>query len=264
MNKIGFIGTGDISKAIISTIYTQKLCVRVMAYDSNENNYLSLGSSGVVFCQTPRELIQKCDYIVINIDPVEYKNVLNDIKDVLTDKNIIISMTPGINLSYVKDKLGFEPKFIRVMTNSAIIISSGSTAIVKNKSVTSAEFSFVYNLFNLCGNILELQEDKIDEISPINGAPPIFIYYIAKAMINYSKDSGLKEEDVLNLFCRSAIGTAKMILNAKSNVDQLISTIDKKDNIAFEIVKVLEDENYSSIIEKSCNECYKKMKENVN
>lgn len=258
MNTVGFIGTGNMAKTIISGVYSNKICMRIMGYDINKNNYDVFNKMGVVICSSTEELIKKCEYIVLSIKPQNFPEVLESIKPVLTEDHVIISIAAGITEKYISNTLGFSPRFVQVMPNTPLLIGKGSTAIAKGTTVDNDAFNFVKKLFSISGKTFVIPIEKMNEIIAINGSSPAYIYMFAKGFLNFAKEKGIDEESALNLFCASLEGSAEMLLNSGKNPDQLIKDVSSPGGTTLAGLSVLEANHFVEVVEKTCEQTLKR------
>lgn len=246
------------AKAIISGVYSNKICMRIMGYDINKNNYDIFNKMGVVICSSIEELIKKCEYIVLSIKPQNFPEVLESIKPVLTENHVIISIAAGITEKYISDTLGFLPRFVQVMPNTPLLIGKGSTAIAKGSTVDDDAFNFVRKLFSISGKTFVIPIEKMNEIIAINGSSPAYVYMFAKGFLNFAKEKGIDEESALNLFCASLEGSAEMLLNSGKNPDELIKDVSSPGGTTLAGLSVLEANHFVEVIERTCDQTLKR------
>ena len=258
MNTVGFIGTGQMAKAIISGLYSNKIGMRAMAYDINRNNYDLLGRMGVVICQSSPEVVKRCEYIILAVKPQNFPDVLSQIKSELSEKNVIVSIAAGITQEYVADAIGFVPKFVQVMPNTPLLIGHGATAIARGTEVDDKSFNFVKKIFSISGEVYTVPADKMNDIIPINGSSPAFIYAFAKGFLNFARQKGIDEETALNLFCASLKGSAQMLLSSGKSPDDLIKDVSSPGGTTLAGLSVLEENRFVEILEKTCEQTSKR------
>ena len=71
----------------------------------------------------------------------------------------------------------------------------------------------------------EIKEEKMNEIIPINGSMPAYLYYFVQAFIEQGVKDGIDYEVAKKLACEAVIGSAKMILETNKPIDQLIKDV---------------------------------------
>lgn len=258
MNKIGFIGTGKMAKAIITGIFNSIKNLRIFVYDRSENNYSYLKKLNVSFCDSGKEVVKNVKYVVLAVKPQNYTEVLEEIEEKINEETVIISIAAGIGEEFLTSYLKFTPKFVQVMPNTPLILGAGAIAICKGKNVLDFEFEFAKEIFSKSGFVCEIPKDKMNDIVPINGSSPAFIYYFAKGFLDFAEKKEIEKEKALKLFCYSLIGSAKMILDSNKTIDELISDVCSKKGTTERGIEVLKENDFLKIIEKTCEETSKR------
>ena len=91
MNKIGFIGMGNMAQAIVSGWIGKKLLTadQVYAYaphyDKLEKNAARIGFTP---CRELKDMVKKCDTLIMACKPYQIENVLAQIKEDLHEKTL--------------------------------------------------------------------------------------------------------------------------------------------------------------------------------
>ena len=76
-----------------------------------------------------KEVVEFSDVIYLAIKPQFYKGVLEEIKDVVTPAQIIVTIAPGKKLEWMAEKLGGGLKIIRTMPNTPAMVKEGMITI---------------------------------------------------------------------------------------------------------------------------------------
>ena len=255
METIGFIGTGNMAKAIITGNFEQS---SIFAYDKNQNNYEYLKKFNVKFLENGKDVVKNSKYVVLAVKPQNYVEVLEEIKDEVKKENVLISIAAGIGEEFVSSFFKSDVKFVQVMPNTPLMLSFGSVAICRGKQVLDFEFEFSKQIFSKNGFVCSIPKEKMNDIIAINGSSPAFIYYFAMGFLEFAKKKDIDQEKALKLFCHSLIGSAKMILNSNKPIEQLIKDVCSKKGTTEKGIEVLKENNFISIIEKTCEETSKR------
>lgn len=255
MNKIGFIGLGNMATAIISGISKSKLDVELFGFDLDTLKLENLNEFNVTPCKNIFDLCQNSQFLFLAIKPQSFAVVLNNIKDCIKKDTVIISIAAGITSDLIRDNLGFTAKIVRVMPNTPLLIGEGSTALSKCENVSDDEFIFVNKIFSVAGVTEIVPMDKMNEIISINGSSPAFIYEFARCFIEYGKNVNLDEKTCLNLFAQALIGSATMITKSGYSIEQLIEMVSSKGGTTIAGLKSFKSDNLSQIVQNACEKC---------
>ena len=258
MESVGFIGTGNMAKAIICGILKLEENFKIFCYDKIKNNYEYLKKFNVFLCEDYSEILSNCKYVVLAVKPQNYLEVLKGIKPLIKKGTVLLSIAAGISEDFVFSFLGFEPKFIQIMPNTPLTLGFGAVAVSKGKHVEEFEFNFCKKIFSKSSFVCEVEKEKMNHVIAINGSSPAFIYYFTKGFLNFAKKSEIDEENALKLFCNTLIGSAKMMLQSNKPISKLIEEVTSKKGTTEKGLEVLKENNFLEIIEKTCEETTKR------
>lgn len=259
MKNIGFLGAGNMGYAIMKGISQSELKdVKLFAYDLSEESLKRAESVGATVCSSENELVEKSDFVFLAVKPQVLSPVLEKIKSSLTPDKVVISIAAGITGEYLKKRTNENLKAILVMPNTPLLLGEGATALSKVSPTTDDEFSLVCDIFNACGKTAVLSEDKMKEIIAVNGSSPAFIYLFAKGFVDYAKSVDIPEETAKTLFCKSLIGSAKMITDSGCSIDELIKMVSSPGGTTLKGLDELYKGNLTEIVGKCCDACTKR------
>ena len=255
--KLGIIGTGKMGCSILSGIVKSKLYNKeeILLYDVNEDVKNKLIKDGFKFSNNEQELFDKSEKIIIAIKPQMFYNLerLNYKENHL----IIISIAAGKTINDLKKIFGNQ-KFVRVMPNTPALLNRGATAIARCEKINDQEFDEVKKIFTSIGIVEEIEENKMNEIIPVNGSMPAFLYYFVKAYIEKACEYKIDYEVAKKLACEAVIGSCMMIMENNKTIDELIKDVCSPGGATLAGLKVFDEEKLNEIIKKSYDECVKR------
>ena len=115
--KIGFIGAGNMAKAMMSGVISSKMVdpKNIIASDGYLPSLENIKKEfGVQVAQSNKEVVKFSDVIFLAVKPNIYSNIMEEIKDSLGDK-IVVTIAPGKTLEYMEHGLGKSAKILRTM-----------------------------------------------------------------------------------------------------------------------------------------------------
>jgi pyrroline-5-carboxylate reductase len=260
MNKIGFIGTGNMGTAIIKGIAgsSVKDNTAIYAFDIDGAKLSALGEYGVKPCKNIAETVSLCNIIFLAVKPQMIEQILEEVKPAMTADKVIVSILAGINDTYIASKTVENAKVILVMPNTPLLLGEGASALSRSESVSDEEFETVLNIFKSCGKAEVISKDKMKEIIAINGSSPAFIYLFAKGFIDYAVKENIDEETAKNLFAQSLIGSAKMITDSGYTIDELIKMVSSPGGTTLAGLDRLYEGNLLKTVDNACESCTKR------
>lgn len=254
--QLGILGLGKMGSSILSGIIKSKIYQKeeVLLFDVNDELKEKYGDLGYKFSDSEQSLIDNVEMLILAIKPQMFK-VLNDLK--INNDLVVISIAAGKTIKDLEEIFG-KQQFIRVMPNTPSLISYGATAITKSNNVLEETFNKAKNIFESIGVVEEIDESLMNEIIPVNGSMPAFLYYFVEAYIDDATSCGIPYESAKRLACEAVIGSAKMILETGKPIKELINDVCSPGGATLEGLRVLKENNFQEIIKESNKACIKR------
>ena len=225
MDKIiGFIGTGNMAKAIIGGILTAKLAQETQIICSNNTSDKleeAKKAYGIITTLDNKEVAQKADILFLSVKPQVYQNVINEIKDVIRNNTIIVSIAAGKTTIEIKEMFGKEIKLVRVMPNTPALVGEGMAAIYPCPEIQPDELELVCKIFNSFGKSEIVTEGQMDVVTGLSGSSPAFIFMIIEAMADGAVLEGMPRNQAYKFAAQTVLGSAKMVLETGKHPGEL-------------------------------------------
>ena len=256
--KIGFIGCGKMASAIIKGITTSSCGVKYELKGSEVNceiAELAQNRLGITVLTDNRMLAIDSNVIFIATKPNYVAQILEEIKDELTDDKLIVSIAAGVSTEKIQKIIGTK-RVIRVMPNTPALVQEGMSGVCKGEFATEEDAQFVMNLLSNIGKVIEVEESQIDIVTAISGSGPAFFYQVIEDMARAGEKLGLDYEKSLLLATQTAAGSAKMVMNrGELSVQTLIDNVATKGGCTFVGIQTMKEEKsdklFFDVIEKT-------------
>ena len=105
MSDIGFIGLGNISKAIIKGIRLNDKQLKISSYDIDKKKFLGADSLYIKKSSSIEELLGSSKIIFCCVKPNIFPEILSTIKPLLTHKHLFVSTAAGIKIKFIQSIL---------------------------------------------------------------------------------------------------------------------------------------------------------------
>lgn len=214
--KIGFIGGGNISQAIISGLLKNNIDMKnkIMVSDPNHYNYYKKKQIPIFYDNS--KIFQNSELIFLALKPNIFKNVQSelrkDFKSIVSKNPKIISVMAGISCETLKDtfqKKNPELDIIRCMPNTSSKINQG---ICVWYSESDKKIKPIQDLFKTLGSEYRVtQEDDINKATAITGSGPAYIYYMMESIIDAGIEIGLDRNLVTSMVIDTFKGSSDLV-----------------------------------------------------
>lgn len=257
MKTIGFIGGGNMARAIIDGIVRSKVAKKneIAIFDVLQEKMEQYEKEGFLTCKDGIELCKKSDVIFLAVKPQNIDTVLPSIGKEITDDKLIVSIAAGISTSYIMELIGHKCRAIRVMPNIPLTVGHGAAAISCHMPATEDDFKIVYDIFSSMGCACRIDEDKMNEIIIVNGSSPAFVFYIMREILNYAQNTGISYETAKELMCHTFIGSAKMMMESNKTADELVKMVTSPGGTTQKSIDVFNERDLPSIMQEAFIKC---------
>ena len=272
--KLGFIGTGNMASAIMGGIIKNNVipAEEIIGEDlfapgrervqkeyginvtaDNKEVAQIIGDHDII----AKEVAQKAETIILSVKPQFYESVIADIKDVVTDKQIIITIAPGKTLAWLAEQFGKDVKIVRTMPNTPAMVGEGMTAVCPNEHLTEDEIAYVKSLLESFSRAEIVPERLMDVVTAVSGSSPAYVFMLIEAMADAAVSGGMPRKQAYQFAAQAVLGSAKMVLDTGKHPGELKDMVCSPAGTTIEAVRTLEELGFrSSIIEamKVCEE----------
>ena len=137
--KLGFIGAGNMAKAMMGGILKNEILLPedVIASDLYQPGLERMKEElGIAVTTDNQEVVKKAEVVVLSVKPQFYAAVIEEIREVVSEGQIIVTIAPGQTLEHLQELFGKPVKIVRTMPNTPALVGEGITGVCKNELVT--------------------------------------------------------------------------------------------------------------------------------
>jgi pyrroline-5-carboxylate reductase len=213
--RIGFVGGGNMASAIIKGITARGLHDILVSDPSMEKRSYLQQHFGAHTTISNREVLSSSDIIILAVKPQNMQEVIDEIREDVTEGVILVSIAAGITLDYLSSQLRTK-KLIRVMPNTPALAQEGMTVMSPCEGISDRDIANVKDIFMSIGHVIVLPEKYMDAVTALSGSGPAFFALFIESMIEAGVNMGLNRNDALTLIVQTAAGTSKLLESGMS------------------------------------------------
>ena len=213
--EFGIVGVGNMGTALLRGIINSNILApdKILIHDVNKELIKNRSKEFKVdLAENNKELVVNSKYVLIAVKPQVVGLVLEEIKSVINENNVIISIAAGISISFIEKFFNKQIGVVRVMPNTPALVGAGISALSCNKSVKKSDLDYVKRILNAVGMVIELDEKHIDAVTGLSGSGPAYVFLIIEALSDGGVKMGLPKDISLKLATQTVLGSAKMVL----------------------------------------------------
>jgi pyrroline-5-carboxylate reductase len=151
------------------------------------------------------------DIIVLAVKPSTLPHVLMEIRDTLSDGQIILSLAASMPISIIEKLLEKRLPVFRAMPNIPVVVEEGATAVAANSVCTPEQCALVESIFRAVGVVVFVDEELMHAVTALSGSGPAYVYMVIEALIAGGVKMGLSREVSTRLAEQTVLGAAKLV-----------------------------------------------------
>ena len=187
--KIGFIGTGKITSAVVtgiskSTIKYKKIFISSRNKTISRN--LKKNFKKISIEADNQKIVDECNWIFLSVTPIVGKKIIKNLK--FRSNQTIISFISTINLRNLKKMIRVKSNIVRAIPLPPISLKKGPVPICPpNKKVKA--------FFDKIGSTIEIKDEKLSiNFWSISGMMASY-YETLRVMSNWLSKKGIKKKE---------------------------------------------------------------------
>ncbi len=241
--KIGFIGGGKMGEALINGFLRAKLSSagKIIVSDVDKKRCQLLEKeTGTKTTQENKKVTSRSDIIILAIKPNVMGDILEELKNDITPKHLVVSIAAGIPLSFIESSLNKGCRAIRVMPNTPCLVGETAAGYALGKKATRNDGKLVGQILDAVGKSFLLEEKYLDAVTGLSGSGPAFIYVVIEALADGGVKMGMPRDVAITFAAQTAFGAAKMVLESGTHIGQLRDSVASPGGTTIEGLHALE------------------------
>lgn len=234
----------------------------IFAYDIDREKVDQLSKShGIAVCESEREIVEKCDIIVLAVKPGTIPSALKDFASFPGGGKAVVSIAAGISIHYIKSIIGNGYAIARAMPNIPALVGEGMTAIAFDQGFSAAKKQEVLGIFESVGKAEVMDESLMNGVTALSGSSPAYVFILIDAMADAAVRSGINRNTAYRLAAQSVLGAARMVLETGLHPCRLKDDVCSPAGTTIEAVNTLEKTGFRYSIIEAMRNCEMKAKE---
>lgn len=262
--KIGFIGLGNMAKAILGGLLQKQMADKEDIIGAEKLDAVRSQAEeafGIKVTAENAKAAAESDFLFLAVKPQFLSGVLDEIKDSLKENTVIISIAAGKTLEFLEKGLGQNKKIIRCMPNTPALVGEGCTGVCHNQNVTPEELKQVVTLLKSFGRASVVTENLMDAVVGVSGSSPAYVFLFIEAMADGAVAAGMPRQQAYEFAAQAVLGSAKMVLETGKHPGELKDMVCSPAGTTIEAVKVLEEKGFRGAVMDAMEACIKRNRE---
>ncbi len=244
--KIAIIGTGNLgcsiakglitTNAITSLYLTKRNVASIKDFEGYKNVYLTTDN---------KKAVQNSDILIFAVQPAHLEKILEDIKELLTEKHVLISTITGFSVAKIESTVGQDQFVIRAMPNTAIAVGKSMTCLCSNEK-GSERIKIAEAIFNRLGTSIVIPEHLMQAATVVCASGIAFWMRLIRATTQAAIQLGFDAKEAQELAMNTCEGAASLLINTGNHPEQEIDKVTTPKGCTIEGLNEMEHKGLSS------------------
>ncbi|MFC0333628.1 late competence protein ComER [Paenibacillus sepulcri] len=212
--NVGFIGIGSMGSLLIDSFIGSGALEPSQITASNRTfakaEKLAVRHLGLRAVPLNRDAVIGQDLIFLCIKPLEYKRVIEEIRGILSEDQIVISITSPVLIEQLENSL--PCKIAKVIPSITNYVCCGATLCMYGDRLNEADKARLNNLFSMISAPLAIDEKHTRIVSDISSCGPAFMAFVLQSFINAAvEETGIPREEAEIVASAMLYGTGQLL-----------------------------------------------------
>jgi competence protein ComER len=187
------------------------------------------------------EVVLEADLVFLCIKPVEFKKVIDEIKQVTLPNQIIVSITSPVLIEHLEGQLNC--KIAKVIPSITNYVLGGATLCIYGERMENSDKLALEQLLACVSEPIRIQEKHTRVTSDISSCGPAFFSFLLQRFIEAAvQETGIPFEQATRLASHMLLGTGKLLTDGGFAPDTLQQRVTVPGGITAEGLRLLDNE----------------------
>lgn len=244
--KVAIIGTGNLGLAIAKGLITTNAITTLYLTRRHPDAIAGWAEYKNVFVTSDnREAVQKSDILIFAVQPSQVAPILEEIKNELTEKHVIISTITGYQIHQIEAIVGKDQFIIRAMPNTAIAVGQSMTCLASNEKGMK-RIKIAEAIFNRLGNSLIIPEHLMQAATVVCASGIAFWMRMIRATTQAAIQLGFDSKEAQELAMHTCNGASRLLIESGNHPEEEIDRVTTPKGCTIEGLNEMEHKGLSS------------------
>lgn len=253
--QMGVIGCGSMGSAFVKGSAKGS---QWLLFDKNLHKAKGLASlvQGQVMEDVER-LIRRADVILLAIKPKDFKVFAENVRHQNFKGKIIVSLMTGASVARCR-QVFIGADIVRLMPSLAVTCKLGVIAVVEDKKMQKQTREWTENFLSPLGNVIWMQEDKIDAFIAVSASGIGFIFALMQALYEGSLELGFDAQNSRQLIIDTVEGAMALARHSSNSFKQLKEQVASPGGTTEAGLNVMQKENIAQALISTLHACHER------
>ena len=241
--RIAVLGAGKIGEALISGLlssgWRQPADISASSRRAERVKEL-IDRHGIVATSSNVDAAAGAALVVIAVKPQDIATLLDEIHDVITPAQTVLSVAAAIPTATIEGRLAPGVPVVRAMPNTPSVVHEGVAGLCAGAHADDAHVTLAEEALAHLGAVVRVPEKLMDAVTAVSGSGPAYFALLAEAMIEAGLLLGLSREISTQLVVQTMLGTAQQMRDLRMHPVELREMVTSPGGTTIAAIRELE------------------------
>jgi len=261
IDSISFIGAGVMAEAMIGGLIRRNLVPagHIIAGEPHEKRRAELQIRyGIRVTADNREAIRGAEIVVFAIKPQVLSRVLPELKGLLGEEQLVISIIAGGRVMTLGEGLGHSA-IVRSMPNTPAQIGEGLTVWTCTPVVSASQRKQAAAVFQALGKEVYVDDEKfLDMATAVSGTGPTYTFLVLEALVDAAVHLGFSRDVAHDIVIETMLGSILFAQKSGKHPAELRNMVTSPGGTSAEAIYQMEKGALRTVLSKAVWAAYQK------
>jgi len=256
---VAIIGGGNLGCAIASGLLSEGFNPENLTITRNKVSLLKdFSEQGVRVSSNNIAAITNSNIVIIAVKPYKIAEILSEIKDVLSNEKIVISVVSDFTIEAIQEQLISTPIIFRAMPNTASSVNESMTCIASHNA-SEKDIKDVSSIFNALGETIVITEQLMDAATVLGACGIAYVLRFIRAMIQGGIEIGFDAKTATHIATQTVKGASELLLQGNNHPEAEIDKVTTPRGCTIAGLNEMEHRGFSSALIKGIKTSFDKI-----
>ncbi|MDT8431589.1 MAG: NAD(P)-binding domain-containing protein [Bacteroidales bacterium] len=226
---LGFIGGGRVTRILLQAFQNKKIefdSITVYEPDNETAAGLKKRFPEITSSATTQEAAGQ-DIVFLAVHPPVMMETLGNIKNAVSEDNVIISLAPKIPIAKMEEMLPAR-RIVRMIPNATSFINKGYNPVTFNNAFSQEEKKVLMKMLKKAGKTMEVEEKMLEGYAIVSAMLPTYFWFQWKKMEEIAVKTGFSEAEAKKVIGDTLKRSLKLYYKSELSPVEVIDLIPVK------------------------------------
>lgn len=250
---VAVLGGGSLGSAILAGLaaagldglrVTTRTAASASRYDGTGVEVATLEADP----EANRAAVRDAAVVIAGVKPAGTADLLAEIGDALPPGAVVVSLAVGTPIPPLEAALPAGAALVRAMPNTPVRVNRGVTGLARGSAVSDEQLAAVEGLFGLLGEVVVLDDARIDRLAAVAGSGPAYVYLLLERFADAAVGLGFDRADAERIVAGTFGGAMALLDATGESAADLRRAVTSPGGTTAAAVAVLEDRDLGGLL----------------